>query len=224
MTLRRATLLVGSPKAHGESTSEALGRYLCDRLAAGGVAWETLFVSALHGARIDAKAVPSVAGADLFVLASPVYDDALPAPVTAVLEHLASARARWADRPPVRFLAVVNCGFPEPRHTEIALAICRAFADEAGLAWAGGLGVGGGEALNGVSLERAGKMAARVRRALGLTADALLQDRPVPDAAAALLASPLVPSRLYTLMGNVGWLRAARRHGTLRRLWDRPYA
>jgi hypothetical protein len=118
----------------------------------------------------------------------------------------------------------VNCGFPEARHTSTALAICRAFSEAAGLAWAGGLGLGGGEALHGAPLERAGRMAARVRRALELAADALLAERPVPDEAVALMAAPLVPSRIYTLLGNVRWLRDAQKHGALRRLWNRPYS
>jgi hypothetical protein len=46
----------------------------------------------------------------------------------------------------------------------------------------------------------------------------------VPDEAVALMATPLVPSRLYTLLGNLGWLRDATQHGALRRLWERPYA
>jgi hypothetical protein len=149
--------------------------------------------------------------------------DALPATVTAALERLAAARGRWAHRDPARLVALVNCGFPEARHTRTALDVCRAFADVAGLAWAGGLGVGGGEALHGAPLERAGRMAARVRRALELAADAVLAERPVPDEAVALMAAPLVPPRMYTLLGSLRWLRDAQEHGAARRLWDRPY-
>ena len=64
-------------------------------------------------------------------------------------------------------------------------------------------------------------MAARVRRALELAADALLEERPVPDEAVASMGASLVPGRIYTLLGNLRWLRDAHR---LRRLWDRPYS
>lgn len=224
MTVQRATLLVGSPRPRGASTSEALGRYVLGCLRRDGVATEVLYLPALRGPRVEARVAPAVAASDLVVLSSPVYVDALPAPVTAALERLAAARERWAHRAPPRLVAIVNCGFPEPHHTRTPLAICHAFAGAAGLAWAGGLGLGGGEALHGAPLDRAGRLAARVRRALELAAYALLAERPVPDEAIALLATPLVPPRLYTLLGNVRWLRDAHRHGALRRLWDRPYA
>lgn len=224
MTVQRATLLVGSPRPRATSTSEALGRYLLGRLARAGVATDVLFVGALRGPRVEGVVAPAVAASDLVVLAAPVYFDALPAPVTAALERLAAARARWAGREPPLLLALVNCGFPGAVHTHTALEVCRAFADAAGLGWAGGLGLGAGEVLHGKPLERAGRTAARVRRALDLAAGALLAGRPVPEEAVALTATPLVPARIYTFMGNVGWLRDALRNGAARRLWDRPYA
>jgi hypothetical protein len=223
MTLRRVTLLVGSPRLRGTSTSEALGRYLLRRLRRDGVTSDVLYLATLRGPRVEAWVAPVVAASDLVVLSSPVYVDALPATVTAALERLAAARALWAHRDPVRFVALVNCGFPEPLHTRTPLDICHAFADAAGLAWAGGLGLGGGEALHGAPLERAGRMASRVRRALELAADALLAGGHVPDESVALLSAPLVPPRLYTLLGNLRWLYDARRHRAVRRLWDRPY-
>ena len=224
MTLGRATLLVGSPRPRGTSTSEALGRYLLGSLERAGVATEVLFLGALRGPRVEAELAPAVAGSDLVVLAAPVYVDALPAPVTAALEGLAAARARWAHRDPPRLVALVNCGFPGAVHAGTALDISHAFAEAAGLAWSGGLALGGGEALHGKPLERAGRTAVRVRRALDLTAAALLSGRPVPDDAVTLMAAPLVPPRVYTLMGNVGWLKQAYAHGAVRRLWNRPYS
>lgn len=224
MTLRRATLLVGSPRPRETSTSEALGRYLLGSLGRAGVASEVLHLVALRGPRVEEVVVPAVAASDLVVLASPVYVDALPAPVTAALERLAAARAHLPPRDAPRLVAIVNCGFPEVLHTRAALEVCRAFAGAAGLAWAGGLGLGGGEALHGAPLDGAGRIVARVRVALDLAADALLAGHAVPDEAVACLAAPLVPSRMYTLLGNLRWLREARRNGALLRLWDRPYA
>jgi hypothetical protein len=222
MTLRRATLLVGSPRPRGTSTSEALGRYMFRSLERAGVATEVRFVAALRG-RIASELAPAVAPSDLLVLAFPLYVDALPAPLTAALEGLAAARVAVAHRGATHLAAIVNCGFPEARHTRTALDICRAFADEAGFAWAGGLGLGGGEAIHGAPLERAGRIAVRVRRALDLAAEALLAGRPVPEEAVALMAARHVPPRLYTTLGNLRWLRDAGRSGALRRLWDRPY-
>ena len=84
------------------------------------------------------------------------------------------------------------------------------------------MGLGGGEAIGGRSLEEVGGMTRHVRRGLDVAAAALLADRPIPGEAQAALARPMVSSRLYTALGDIGWLRTARRKGTLRRLWDRP--
>ena len=65
-------------------------------------------------------------------------------------------------------------------------------------------------------------MTRHVRCGLDLAAAALLAGRPIPEEAQALLARPMIPSRLYTFIGDIGWLKAARRQGTLRRLRDRP--
>jgi hypothetical protein len=75
MTLRRATLLVGSPRPRGTSTSEALGRYLLGRLGRSGVAIDVLFLAAMRRVHVDTKVAPAVSASDLVVLASPVYVD-----------------------------------------------------------------------------------------------------------------------------------------------------
>jgi hypothetical protein len=65
-------------------------------------------------------------------------------------------------------------------------------------------------------------MTRHVRSGLDLAAEALLADRVIPEEAQRLLARPMIPSRMYTTLGDIGWLRTARKKGTLRRLWDRP--
>jgi len=60
--------------------------------------------------------------------------------VTLTLERIAARRGAMAEPRPVRFLAIVNCGFPEPRHTHVALNTARAFARRAELEWGGGSG------------------------------------------------------------------------------------
>ena len=105
---------------------------------------------------------------------------------------MAAHRVAMQERSAVRFVAVVNCGFPELEHTRTALDICRAFARQAGLAWTGGLGLGGGEAIGGRPLEELGGMTRHVRRGLDLAAAALLAGRPIPEEALALLSRPMI--------------------------------
>lgn len=237
----RALLLVGSAKPEGASTSESLGGYLLERLAAQGWRVETLLLHrALRtAARID-HLRSAVDAADLVILAFPLYVDALPYLATRALEEIAgetsgpnphsyAEKGRHSPSPHMEggradrsFLAIVNCGFPEAEHCDVALAICRQFADAAGFAWAGGLALGGGGVISGRPLAQAGGMARNVIAALDQAAEALAQGEPVPPEAIALMRQPMMRRGLYLLAGNAGWLLTARKNEALRRVRARP--
>ena len=59
-------------------------------------------------------------------------------------------------------MALLNCGFPEPEQMRFALQMLREFAREAGYCYAGGLTVGGGEAIHGRPLASTGGMTHRL--------------------------------------------------------------
>jgi len=219
---QKALLLVGSPKpAH--STSEALGGYLLEKLAAEGFAGERVHLqpAASEPAGV-AGLLASVADAELVILAYPTYVDSLPAPVVRSLEAIAAGR-RTGKVQPQRFLAIANCGFPEPVHNRVSLAICRQFAREAGFAWVGGLSLGGGGAVSGEPLESRKGMLRNIIRSLDMSAAALAANRPIPDTAVELMARPLMPRWLYLWIGNWGWRRQAKRFGTTERLLECPW-
>jgi hypothetical protein len=120
-------------------------------------------------------------------------------------------------------LAIVNSGFPEAHQSETALAICRRFAKETGFAWAGGLALGGGEAIGGQPVDEAGGRARHLKRALDLSAAAIVEGKAVPERAMALMARPFIPRWLYTFIGDMGWRRKAKREGCKTRLDGKPY-
>lgn len=223
MSVERAALLIGSARPAGESTSESLGRYLMERLEAGGASVTVHRVSHARKGAAERRLLDALDEADLFVLSTPLYVDALPYLVTSALERIAAHRAEPRPARPVGFLAIVNCGFPESSQTATALEIAHAFARHAGYAWMGGLGLGGGELIAGRPLARAGWPVRHVRRSLDLAAGALLEGRPVPDEAVQLMARPLVPTRLYTWFGDRRWRKTARGYGVKGRLHARPY-
>ena len=217
--------LLGSGKPHGESTSEALARYLHGRLGASGqssAAFHSIDLKrALHpGVEID-HLLAAVAECDLLVLASPIYVDALPYPVVHAFEIIAEEQRTSALRR--RFVAIVNCGFPEATHCGLALRICQVFASKTGFEWAGGLALGGGEAIRGRALEKAGGPARKPRKALDLAAQALAIGQPIPETAVKLMASPAIPGFAYRLIGSLGWKLRARRLGTTTPLDAKPY-
>ena len=220
---RRALLLLGSPKPH-RSASLSLGEYLLEGLAARGFATSTVHIhTVLRGSAGIDQLVAETDAADLVILAFPVYVDSLPAPVIRALEAIAAHRRAPGRRGGQRFVAITNCGFPEAAHTDVPLAICRHFAAEAGFRWAGGLGLGGGGAVEGRRIEQAGGMVRHVRQALDLAAAALADGHAIPHEAGELFARPLMPSGFYRLAANVGFIVQAWKSGVLSRLRARPY-
>jgi multimeric flavodoxin WrbA len=223
--LRRALLLVGSPKAR-KSTSHLLGGYLLERLGAQSTETETIFLhTAVRSPEKTKALLAAVDAAGLVLLAFPLYVDSLPAPVIEALEAIAAHRQDREGTHSQRFAAIANCGFPEAHQNAAALAICETFARQAGFDWAGSLALGGGGGGTDANtpLAEAGGRAVPLRNALDLAAAALAQGQPIPETARALLAKPLVPQWLYRAIGAVVWRLQARRWNAQRSLRREPY-
>jgi NAD(P)H-dependent FMN reductase len=224
-----ALLLVGSPKP-GESTSESLGAYLLDDLAKRGVKTQTLHVTrAVRNDESVAELHAAVATADLVVLSFPLYVDSLPAPAILALELIAEERAgeagaRAASPDGQAFVAICQSGFPEVDHSEVAVEICRNFAQDAGFEWAGGLILPAGGMLNGQPLAKMKGMMRSAVAALDLSAEALAAGRPVPDEAVRLMAKLPIPAFGYRFMANWGWRSQFKKRGEGESLKAAPFA
>ncbi|MFH1262910.1 MAG: NAD(P)H-dependent oxidoreductase [Pseudomonadota bacterium] len=207
----KALLLVGSPR-YSRSNSESIGSYLLSRMQAAG--WQTEMVRilpALGSAERSERLALEIEAAEVVILTLPLYVDSLPAPVIRMMEFLkdrgiASAAGK-------RFFAIVNSGFPESYHNDVALMICQQFAREVGLSWYGGLSVGGGEVIGGRPFVKVGGAVRFLRTALELTADALVSGKPFPEQASALAAKPAFPAFFYRWMGNRAMRKEARKYG-----------
>jgi NAD(P)H-dependent FMN reductase len=215
-------LMIGSAK-RPRSTSEVLGAYLLERLAERG--FETgrvLLPRAVRSEDGRAALLEAVAQADLVILSFPLYVDSLPAPAIHALELISEARGE-GGLAGKRLVALSNCGFPEARHNETALAVCRHFAEGMGMAWAGGLALGGGQAINGRALTDLGGMARDVIAALDRTVEALAEGGDVPPEAVERMAQPLTPAWMYVRLGGLGWRFQAMKHGAHRQIHARPH-
>lgn len=221
--MRRAVLLVGSPKTR-KSNSNSLGGYLMEQLAARGMETQTIQIyTSLNSRERMATLLDAVSRADLVALAFPLYVDALPGPVVVALERIAAGQAAKATSQ--RFIAIANCGFPESAHNATALAICEVFARRAGFAWAGGLALGAGQGLiHGSPLSELGGQALPLQRSIEMAAMALAEGDAIPQAAVELMAKPVIARWLYLLMGNYGWRMQAKQYGVERKLKTRAYA
>ncbi|MDP8232759.1 MAG: NAD(P)H-dependent oxidoreductase [Candidatus Zophobacter franzmannii] len=219
ITTKHALLIVGSAKPQGTSTSEALGKYLLERLEEHSFETTILFASHIaHEGRGVSHLHEAMDKADLLILASPLYVDSLPYLLTLTLERLAAQRQAQSNPKPCALFALVNSGFSEAQQNEIALAICRQFAQQAGFTWLGGLALGGGQAIHGQPLRSAQGIARNVIKALDVATDNLAQGKAVPDQAVALM-----PASVYTFMGGLGWRWQAWQNRGSRQLGARPF-
>jgi hypothetical protein len=224
MSAKSAVLLVGSAK-QPHSTSERLAEHMAQRLRAQGVATDIVLIYRMISSEARRRElVATINAADVVVLAFPLFVDSLPFIVVKTLEMLAASRIGDPSPKAQTLMAVVNCGFPEARQNDLAIAICRRFAKESGFQWAGGMGLGAGETINGKPLAECGRLVRNVTAALDLAADALAAGKPVPEQAIALMARPLVPNFLYRIVGELGWHWKSHRHGVRKQLKARPYA
>ncbi|MGF1506834.1 MAG: hypothetical protein GYB64_12350 [Chloroflexi bacterium] len=216
----RVVLLIGSPKPKS-STSQILGTIITDRLASNHGAEIAIHHAhrALRATRFMEALRADIETADLLLMSFPVYVDSLPYVLTAVLEALYS-------QPPTHraaVAAVANCGFPEADHTHVSLGICAQFAYAMDMPWHGGIGIGEGTAVNGAPLENLGPFGARLKQTLHEAADALAARAPIPPEVIDQAARPMMPKRMYTFLGTLGWNKMARDNDARSVMWARPY-
>ena len=213
-------LLVGSPKAPGKSVSETLGTYALEQIKQRGWNGETMLIrTSLQSDQRKNDLLRAVEDSDLVILSFPLYVDSLPAHVIRAMELIAKRRAKRG----ARFAVIANCGFPEAEHNNMAISICKRFADASGMDWAGGLALGMGGALSGRRLQDQGPIVGNIIKSLDLAVNALVKGGSIPDKAVHLMAKPVIPGWMYTTVGNLSWHKQARRYGVRDRLRDRPY-
>lgn len=220
---KRVLLLIGSPKQQS-STSESLGTHLIQRLQTNGFESETLFIhKALKSDDRRNMLLTAINNAELIVIAFPLYIDCLPYLVIKMMELVTENRKGNKDLMKQRLVCIVNNGFPEPHQNNTAVAICRQFARETGFNWAGGLQLGGGEAINGRPLHEVKGMARNIIKSLNLAAAALSKNNPIPQEAKKFMAKLIVPAWLYRWMGAFRWKRDSKKYGVNKQLYNRPY-
>jgi multimeric flavodoxin WrbA len=224
--VRRALLIVGSPKTLGPSTSGVLGEELLGRLAVAGWQTESLTLkpSTFREAG-EAELLAVVDRADLILLAFPLYIDTLPYLVTKALEVIAEHRRAAGDGARRQGLfALANNGFPEAHQNNLALSILRLFAARSGMAWLGGMALGAGEATIGGHPVEASSASGiplfRISQALDAAGAALARGEALPAEAWQGMASVPIPymprfiwHRVFMRGAASFWQAGAASHG-----------
>jgi hypothetical protein len=221
--IQHITWLIGSPKAKG-STSEALGGYFTGR-------FEDATVSRFQAHKVIRREkdtqvfLDDLDIADLFVVSFPLYVDSLPYVLTKTFELIAAQRAGRATTKPQRIVCIANCGLPEAHHNDLALEMCQVFAGQISFKWLGGIAIGGGGVIHGAPLENRGNMTQNYREAFTEAAHQVIADQTIREETLAQFRKSLIPPRLYTGFGTIGWMMQIKQNGgTIRALWDTPYA
>ncbi|MCI5159372.1 MAG: hypothetical protein D3906_13245, partial [Candidatus Electrothrix sp. AUS1_2] len=131
----------------------------------------------------------------------PLYIDSLPRGMTKALEIISSGRVLKKN-----FLAIVNNGLPEAYQNAVALTICRLFAVQCGMIWAGGISGGGemlisGHSLKGIRGFRGVKRPPLIyaTRALDIAAASLAAGCSIPQQAIDMIAKKPVPFISFNL-------------------------
>lgn len=222
---RTASILIGSARPKGSSTSESLARALAADLERAGIATRLIYaIRFVKDGRLAESALAELAAGELLVVAAPLYVDGLPALVSRALERLAE-HLRQQPQPLRQVVGLLNCGFPEATHNRSALRILRAFAHASGLTWAGGLAMGAGELIHGLPLNRVRLRARTQIRALRRAASDLAAGHGISPEASRDMARPLLPAFLFRWLAPLKWLRMGRAHGIgWRQLHARPLA
>ena len=218
-----ALLLVGSPKG-SLSSSVSLGNSLTSRLEDLGLSIDTEYLYKLVKKKDGQKKLLSkVEDTDLIILAFPLYIDCLPAGVIKALELIADHRQSMSNPKKQGFVVIINCGFPETQHNNVAVSICKIFARDVGFEWNGALALGMGGAFGGKSLEERGGMVRNVIKGFDIAAQALSEGEKIPEEAIELVGKKFMPITLYTKMGNLGWNIQAKKFGARKKIKDQPY-
>jgi multimeric flavodoxin WrbA len=215
-----AVVLIGSPRGE-KSTSMNLGTYLLGKLREKG--WETTthFIGKTMNSISDIEGtVTDMEGAELVILATPLYVDSLPSPVVQFME-LYGIRYAGVNGPNPRMCLIINGDFPEDQN-QVGVQIVRHFATDMGMEWAGALSMGQGAAIWGEGLEDLGRRTRHIRSALDQAASALAEARAIPSEAERMFGKRFIPAFLYRYMSNKGWDASAKRN-KVRNLKARPF-
>ena len=160
---------------------------------------------------------------DLIVFAFPLYADCLYSQAIKTLELIAEHENGKNELGKKGFVAIVNSGFPEAKHNDTALAVCRIFAKQVGFTWAGGLATGAGGMIAGRPLSELGGLVRNQKKALEISADSLAKGEAIPEKAVVLISKLGIPKWMYLWMGNRGWKQKAKKSVEIKKMYAQPY-
>ncbi|WP_457557955.1 hypothetical protein [Candidatus Harpocratesius sp.] len=224
---RNAVLLIGSPKKT-KSASMSLGSFITDALHDYGVEIEIEFLYKTIDRTEKMEALFSkLDHADLVILSSPLYVDCLPAVVVRFMEKYQEHREIISiqdNNKKSKFVSIINCGFPESEHNYVAISICKQFSSRIQWKWLGGLAIGMGGFFNGRNINQLGAPVKKLSQSLKIVAEYINKGEEIPEHILRTVSLPLMPKKMYTSIGNLGWKKMAKNFKMKKHLKDTPYS
>ena len=221
----KVLLLIGSPKGE-KSTSNGISSYLFKKFKENGVkAKKTYIIKAIRTKTGVHELKSLVYDSDIIILVSPLYIDSIPAITVKVMEEIYEHK-NDTFRKKQMFMAIFNSGFPEPHQNDLAIDMCKKFASDTGMEWAGSVTIGMGSSLEGKALEKLG-MAKNLRNGLDTAVKSLIAGKSVPEEAEIIASKPLMPLTIAKFVmntfGGILWRNRMNKNAK-KKVYNRPYA
>ncbi|MBD3193713.1 MAG: hypothetical protein GF317_01560 [Candidatus Lokiarchaeota archaeon] len=221
--LKNVLILIGSPKGPS-STSKALADYLVSELNNFGLKSKTAYLHRMvFREKKQQEFLTLINKSDLIILSFPLYVDSFPAPVIKAMELISNNKDILSPLSEKNFIAISNCGFPESKQIDTVIDMCKLFCEKVGFYWKGGLELGGGAFIRGRPLEDIGGMAQNLRESLQIAAEKLANGEEIPQKARDLFSEPNIPTKIYKMMGNLGWRMQGLGNKNMFNLKQKPY-
>lgn len=206
----KIALINGSPKNNRSASGTLLAdlqKYITEIDTASGSLKPEITEYGCNNPTISDKIIVELQNAAVLVFACPLYVDGIPAHLLSCLMQLESAN--WQNHK-IHVYGIVNCGFYEGIQAEPALCILQNWCVKTGLVWGGGIGVGGGGALQQMPTMKNGHgPKAPVEKALRTMADAICTQEVHENN----YVSIAFPRLLYKMAAQMGWRQMVKANG-----------
>lgn len=196
---RNALIISCSPRAE-KGSSNAIAKYLIDKLNFNGVSTDKVILS--KEIKDESRIVDHLDKSDVIVLSLPIYENSVPGLVVQLFELIYQFRNKLSVREKQIFV-ITNSGFAEVSANQSAIEVCRLFADEMGFDWLGGIAVAPGMLFTEDNLYKSKRIYKKLIKSLDMIVESISNSREIPEEAFTLVSKPFINLYLYIVAGYI---------------------
>jgi len=215
--LEKTYIINGSPK-RSKSTTEAIGQYIRKKLEEENESVTSYTTSDCLKNTADFE---NLYDAHKIIFICPLYIDSIPFEMVELMETMYKLKDKFNEE--TEFMFIVNSGFPEKEHSELALRMARNFSKKMKFKLLGALSLGGGGAIAGKELETIKKASKNVMKTIDIIAKEISKDALISQKAIELFDKKTTANRSLVSKIEKLWKIVAKKNGILKNLDDKPY-